>query len=215
MANPNGGPGRAFFQYSIINQHYQFPIVINLVGRSSDHSQVASIFRITPINVPFSSAAATLSLSPSCLLTASSVLCVPALILTSTLNLGGSACSKRTRTPSPMTVASEQCVIVGVISTSTVLMRALGDEGGLMWMSGRFTTAREPRESGCSGSEIVDMRSASGQQGTVAQAKPSVLSPIFSLQRTRVQAVAGPRRAIQLMMRNSAYSRRMGCSQVA
>lgn len=29
-------------------------------------------------------------------------------------------------------------------------------------MSGRFTTAREPRESGCSGSEMVEMRSVNG-----------------------------------------------------
>lgn len=28
-----------------------------------------------------------------------------------------------------------------------------------MWMSGRLTTAREPRERGCSGSEMVEMRS--------------------------------------------------------
>lgn len=29
-------------------------------------------------------------------------------------------------------------------------------------MSGRFTTARDPRERGCSGSEIVEMRSVNG-----------------------------------------------------
>lgn len=71
-------------------------------------SHPSNIFLNTPINVPFSRAAATLSLSPSCLLTCSAVLCVPSLILTSTLNLGGKACSRRTRTPRPMTVASEQ-----------------------------------------------------------------------------------------------------------
>lgn len=58
-----------------------------------------------------------------------------------------------------MTVASEQCVMVGVISTTTVLMFEWGDEGGRMWMSGRLTTAREPSDSGCSGSEMDDMRS--------------------------------------------------------
>jgi len=30
---------------------------------------------------------------------------------------------------------------------------------GAMWMSGRETTAREPRDRGCSGSEIVEIRS--------------------------------------------------------
>jgi len=36
-----------------------------------------------------------------------------------------------------------------------------------MWMSGRFTTAREPSERGCSGSDIDEMRSvvAVGQPG--------------------------------------------------
>ena len=53
-------------------------------------------------------------------------------------------------------MASEQCVIVGVISTKTVCRSRVR---GLIWMSGRFTTAREPRERGCSGSEMVDMRS--------------------------------------------------------
>jgi hypothetical protein len=58
-----------------------------------------------------------------------------------------------------MTVASEQCVIVGVISTRTVLMGECREVGGMMRISGRLTTAREPRERGCSGSEIVEMRS--------------------------------------------------------
>lgn len=120
---------------------------------------VASIFRKTPSSVSFSSAAATRSLSASCLLTAASVLCVPSLMRTSTRNRGGRACSRRTRTPSPMTVARLQWVMVGVTSTSTVEMRELGRGGGVMWMSAKLTTAREPRERGCSGSEIVEMRS--------------------------------------------------------
>lgn len=41
-----------------------------------------------------------------------------------------------------------------------------GEEGlsgkdGVMWMSGRETTAREPSAIGCSGSAMVDMRSRS------------------------------------------------------
>jgi len=52
--------------------------------------------------------------------------------------------------------------MVGVISTSTVISssRALGvPGGGEMCMSARLTTAKEPRDSGCSGSEMVDIRS--------------------------------------------------------
>lgn len=78
-------------------------------------SHPLNIFLKTPISVPFSNAAATRSLSPNCLFTPSAVLCVPSLILTSTLKREGRACSRRTRTPSPITVASEQCVIVGVM----------------------------------------------------------------------------------------------------
>jgi hypothetical protein len=128
-------------------------------ARVRGYSHVSSIFFKTPIRVPFSSAAATLSLSPNCLLTCSSVLWVPFLIRTSTRKRGGRACSSRTRTPRPMTVAREQWVIVGVISTTTVLMDESGEDGGRMCMSGKLTTASEPSESGCSGSEMVEMRS--------------------------------------------------------
>ena len=73
------------------------------------HSHVSSIFLIKLCRVGFHSAAATLSLSASCLLTSSAVECVPSLILTSTRNLGGSDSSSRTRTPKPITVAKLQC----------------------------------------------------------------------------------------------------------
>lgn len=80
---------------------------------------------------------------------------------TSIRNLGGRDCSKRTRTPSPITVAKLQCVIVGVMRTVTVRR---GDSGlfgrdGLIEMSGRETTAREPSDIGCSGSDMVETRS--------------------------------------------------------
>lgn len=116
---------------------------------------------MTPISVPFSNAAATRSLSASCLLTSSAVLCVPSLMRASTRNRGGSDCSSRTRTPRPMTVAKLQCVIVGVMSTVTVWRGESGTLGrvGEMAMSGSDTTANEPREMGCSGSEMVEMRS--------------------------------------------------------
>lgn len=65
-----------------------------------------------------------------------------------------------------MTVAREQCVMVGVMRTVTVMRDVadvVGDEGeGEMKTSARLTTAREPRERGCSGSEMVDMRSRGG-----------------------------------------------------
>ena len=126
-------------------------------------SQPSNIFLRTPMSVPFSNAAATLSLSPSCRLTCSAVLWVPSLILTSTRNLGGRACSSLTRTPRPITVAREQCVIVGVMRTVSVVS---GDDEpfsgnvGVREMSGRLTTESEPRVSGCSGSDMGEMRSA-------------------------------------------------------
>ena len=125
-------------------------------------SQPSNIFLKTPINVPFSNAAATLSLSPSCRLTCSAVLCVPSLILTSTRNLGGRACSSLTRTPRPITVAREQCVIVGVMRTVSVVSgddEPFSGKVGVRKISGRLTTESEPRVRGCSGSEMLEMRS--------------------------------------------------------
>lgn len=122
--------------------------------------QVSNIFRSTAIKLSFSQAAATLSLSFNCLFTWSAVLCVPSLILTSSLNRGGSACSKRTLIPKPITVARLQWVIVGVISTNTC---DIAERFGLSvtFMCGRLTTASSPRLRGCSGSEMVDIRSTS------------------------------------------------------
>lgn len=60
--------------------------------------------------------------------------------------------------------------MVGVILTSTcvkVLGSAATEGEGVMWMSGRFTTASWPSDSGCSGSEIVEMRSAKRQSSDV------------------------------------------------
>lgn len=87
---------------------------------------------------------------------------MPSLILTSTRNLGGRACSSLTRTPKPITVAKEQCVIVGVIRTVSVVR---GDDDpfsgkvGVRKISGRLTTESEPRVRGCSGSEMGEIRS--------------------------------------------------------
>lgn len=123
------------------------------------HSHVASMVPTTLTSDLFSIAAATRSLSPSCLLTSSAVLDVPSLMRTSTLKRGGSAWTNRTLTPNPMTVVKEQADVVGVINTLTVLMRDRGEDGGMILMSSIVTTPSEPSDSGCSGSEIVEMRS--------------------------------------------------------
>lgn len=143
-----------------VGKGYSFHGYVGLES-SVDHWHVSSIFAMTPIRVPFSKAAATLSLSANCLLTSSPVLWVPSLIRTSIRNRGGSDCSSRTRTPNPITVAKLQWVIVGVTKTVTVRRADSGTLGsdGLMKISGRETTASEPSDIGCSGSEIVEMRS--------------------------------------------------------
>ena len=143
-----------------VGKGYSFHGYVGLES-SVDHWHVSSIFAMTPIRVPFSKAAATLSLSANCLLTSSPVLWVPSLIRTSIRNRGGSDCSSRTRTPNPITVAKLQWVIVGVTKTVTVRRGDSGTLGsdGLVKISGRETTASEPSDIGCSGSEIVEMRS--------------------------------------------------------
>ena len=143
-----------------VGKGYSFHGYVGLES-SVDHWHVSSIFAMTPIRVPFSKAAATLSLSANCLLTSSPVLWVPSLIRTSIRNRGGSDCSSRTRTPNPITVAKLQWVIVGVTKTVTVRRGDSGTLGsdGLTKISGRETTASEPSDIGCSGSEIVEMRS--------------------------------------------------------
>lgn len=60
-----------------------------------------------------------------------------------------------------MTVAKEQWVIVGVIKTVRTVKGELG-ASGLISMSGRLTTEREPRVKGCSGSEMGAIRSGCG-----------------------------------------------------
>lgn len=63
---------------------------------------------ITSARFWFSSAAATRSLSASCLLTAASEACVPGVISTVTLNRGGRDLSNLTLIDSPIRVAIEQ-----------------------------------------------------------------------------------------------------------
>ena len=140
----------------------QYGMHVHSAAYVSRFSHPSNIFLSTPNSVPFSNAAATLSLSPSCLLTCSAVLCVPSLIRTSTLKRGGRACSSRTRTPRPITVAREQWVMVGVIRTVSVVRgdaEPFSGKVGVRWISGRLTTERDPSVRGCSGSEIGEMRS--------------------------------------------------------
>ena len=137
---------------------YNCPIPFTLDSFRHDfYLHVSSILFSTASSVPFSSAAATRSLSFSCFVTCVPVLWLPSLIRTSTRKRAGSARSSRTRTPSPITVARLQCVMVGVTITVTVLMPPA--RARLISMSGSDTTASEPRLSGCSGSEMVEMRS--------------------------------------------------------
>lgn len=58
-----------------------------------------------------------------------------------------------------MTVVSEQAEVVGVRSTVTVLIRERGDVGCATKMSSSLITPSEPSESGCSGSDMVEIRS--------------------------------------------------------
>lgn len=71
-----------------------------------------------------------------------------------------------------MTVASEQCVIVGVIRTVRTVKGEVR-ERGFMEMSGRLTTDREPKVNGCSGSEIGEIRSETGCQNQIKRFKAS------------------------------------------
>lgn len=50
--------------------------------------------------------------------------------------------------------------MVGVMRTVTVISSVGEGLEGVMKTSARLTTAREPRERGCSGSEMVEIRSA-------------------------------------------------------
>ena len=162
-AIPKSLPVSADYVFKVGDTGYTASLFVNPAVHTAPLSQPSNIFLRTPIRVPFSNAAATLSLSPSCRLTCSAVLCVPSLILTSTRNLGGRACSSLTRTPKPMTVAREQWVMVGVMRTVSVVS---GDDGpfsgnvGFREISGRLTTESDPRVRGCSGSEMVEIRSA-------------------------------------------------------
>mmetsp|Transcript_13994 Transcript_13994/g.45325 ORF Transcript_13994/g.45325 Transcript_13994/m.45325 type:complete len:241 (-) Transcript_13994:91-813(-) len=110
----------------------------------------------TPSRLSFSSAAATLSLSLSCLLIASSEACAPGEMRMSTLRRGGSERSSLTRKQRPMSVAMEQCGIVGVKRTTT------RPPSSSTSMSRRCATLSCSSVCGCSGSLIPRISSAGG-----------------------------------------------------
>lgn len=113
---------------------------------------------MTVIKLLFSKAAATRSLSASCLFTADSDECVPGVISTVTLNRGGSDRSSLTRIDKPINVAMLQCGIVGVKLTKTSLC-SLSTLIKLCW-----TTCNSSRVRGCSGSFMNRIKSASEQR---------------------------------------------------
>lgn len=68
-------------------------------------------------------------------------------------------------------MAREQCVIVGVMRTVSVVSgdnKPFSGNVGVRKMSGRLTTEREPRVRGCSGSEMGEMRSVQAQSASQA-----------------------------------------------
>lgn len=109
---------------------------------------------ITSARFGFSRAAATLSLSASCLLTAASDACVPGVISTVTLNRGGKDRMSLTRIESPIKVAIEQCGIVGV-----KFMKILFSSSST-FIKFSWTTRSSSNVKGCSGSLMFLMRSA-------------------------------------------------------
>lgn len=101
-----------------------------------------------PNKLGFSNAAATLSLSFSCLFTAASEACDPGDNAISILNLGGSTRRSLTRIHRPISVAMLQCSTVGVNWTRTV------PRVSSISMCSSLTTLSCSNVYGCSGSVI-------------------------------------------------------------
>lgn len=115
--------------------------------------QKAIHWLITFIRSAFSKAAATLSLSANCLLTAVSEVCVPGVISTVTLNFGGNDRNNFTRIERPIKVAILQWGMVGVNWTNTWLF-SLSTLMRFCW-----TTCSSSNVNGCSGSLISRTKS--------------------------------------------------------
>lgn len=120
---------------------------------TSFHSSSSNVLLMNVIKCLFSNAAATLSLSASCLLIESAETWVPGVTSTVTLNRGGSVRSSLTLIESPISVAMLQWGMVGVkkmwillpsLSTSTLLSS---------------TTCSSSSVRGCSGSRTLRIRS--------------------------------------------------------
>ena len=68
-------------------------------------------------------------------------------------------------------MAREQCVIVGVMRTVSVVSgddEPLSGNVGVKKISGRLTTESEPRVRGCSGSEMLEIRSVRARSASYA-----------------------------------------------
>lgn len=124
--------------------------------KHSELNYTAMHWLITSIRCEFSKAAATLSLSANCLLTACSDEWVPGVISTVTLNRGGNDLNNFTRMDNPISVAIEQCGIVGVKLT-LISLRSLFTMIKFCW-----TTCSSSSVNGCSGSLIARIKSANG-----------------------------------------------------
>lgn len=124
-----------------------------MVSWSGNYDRADKHWFTTSNKWEFSKAAATRSLSASCLLTACSEACVPGVIWTSILNLSGSDLISFTFMDRPISVAMLQCGIVGVNSTATVL------SASFTLTRTCSTTFSSSRVRGCSGSLMERMRS--------------------------------------------------------
>lgn len=113
----------------------------------------------------FSKAAATRSLSFSCLFTDCSDWWVPGWINTSTLYLRGRHRNNLTRMQRPINVAMEQCGMVGV---KRIQRRDLASSSSICWS---WTTCNSSKVMGCSGSLMQRIRSIKirGGRGTLAK----------------------------------------------
>mmetsp|Transcript_22937 Transcript_22937/g.58385 ORF Transcript_22937/g.58385 Transcript_22937/m.58385 type:complete len:209 (-) Transcript_22937:80-706(-) len=133
-------------------------LVSALVGQAatahvSQSATPARHLSTTPRRLSFSKAAATRSLSLSCLLTACSEACVPGVMATSTLKRGGRERSSLTRMLSPISVAMLQCGIVGV------KVKLTSPRSSSTVISWRCATLSCSSVFGCSGSLMSRMRS--------------------------------------------------------
>ena len=130
----------------------------------------------------FSRAAATRSLSLSCLFTAPSDACFPGVTLTSTLKRGGRERNSFTRMHSPISVAMLQCGIVGV---KLMLTRPRASSTSI---SSRCATRSSSSVCGCSGSLMVRIMSKTSKASIGSRAAGSASRATSSFERDTSEA---------------------------